>query len=577
MYGRVRHDFHGNPPSMAPYPIRRFIYSILAVLSLFGVIETVLVRGFLLSESPPIAAVTRTGYFIILILYLSWLTIGVFWTGWRIRLFIPDIVLSIILIGTWFPINVDGSIVSFRFTLALLIRFFRTSGMTTFMKAVQITPARILLFTFLGGIVGGACLLMFPAATTDHRGASFIDALFTSASAICVTGLTIKDTGTYFTGFGQTVILGLIQVGGLGIMTFSTLYTILLGKRLGWRQEAHMSEIMETPGVNKMYNLVVGIVTGTLLFEFIGSVILILRFVQGTGFRDSVKIAVFHSVSAFCNAGFSLFPQNLMNYTGDVTVNIVVMTLIVIGGIGFVVIDDMRSAVRGWNPFTLRWSRLNVHTRLVLITTISLIAAGTLIIFFLEFDNTMLSLTSPQKLLAAMFQSVTCRTAGFNTIDITACRDVTLLFMIILMFVGASPASTGGGVKTSTLAVLVLAVRAHLKSREKVEVFEKSIPPQTVFKAVSIVLFSSSIIITAVAFMLMSQTGGFLTVLFEAVSAIGTVGLSAGLTPQLDTAGKLIITILMYVGRVGPLSVALAFGEPRKVTIEYPTTRIIVG
>ncbi len=562
---------------MSPHPIRQLIYSILAVLSVLGVVETVLVRGFLLSESPPIFAVTRIGYTAIIVLYIAWLAVGIFWTGWRIRRFIPDIVLSAILMGTWFPINIDGSIVSFRFALSLLIRFFRTSGMTTFMKAVQITPARILLFTFLGGIIGGACLLMLPAATTDHRGAIFVDALFTSASAICVTGLTVKDTGTYFTGFGQSVILGLIQVGGLGIMTFSTLYTILLGRRLGWRQEAHMREIMETPSVNQMYRLIVGIVTGTLLFEFIGSVILTIRFLHDMGFRLAVKNAFFHCVSAFCNAGFTLFPQNLMNYPGDITVNLVVMTLIVIGGIGFVVIDDIRSAVKGWNPFTLRWSRLSVHTKLVLITTAALIAIGTLVIFFLEFDNTMLNLTSPQKFLAAMFQSVTCRTAGFNTIDIVACRDVTLFFIIILMFIGASPASTGGGVKTSTFAILILTVRAHLKSREKVEVFEKSIPPQTVFKAISIILFSSSFIIIAVALLLMTQTGEFLTVLFEAVSALGTVGLTAGLTPQLDTTGKLIITMLMYVGRVGPLSIALAFGEPKKVTIEYPTTRILVG
>jgi trk system potassium uptake protein TrkH len=555
---------------MAPHPIRQFIYSILAVLSVFGVIETVLVRGFLLSESLPVLTVTRIGYTAIIVLYIAWLAIGIFWTGWRIRRFIPDLVLSAILLGTWFPNNVDGSIVSFRFALSLLIRFFRTSGITTFMKAVQITPARILLFTFLGGIIGGACFLMLPAATTDHRGAVFVDALFTSASAICVTGLTIKDTGTYFTGFGQAVILGLIQVGGLGIMTFSTLYTILLGRRLGWRQEAHMREIMETPSVNQMYRLIVGIVTGTLLFEFIGSVILTIRFLHDMGFRLAVK-------NAFCNAGFSLFPQNLMNYPGDITVNLVVMTLIVIGGIGFVVIDDIRSAVKGWNPFTLRWSRLSVHTKLVLITTASLITIGTLFIFFLEFDNTMLNLTSPQKFLAAIFQSVTCRTAGFNTIDIVACRDVTLFFMIVLMFIGASPASTGGGVKTSTLAILILAVRAHLRSREKVEVFKKSIPPQTVFKAISIILFSLSFIIIAVVFLLMSQTGEFLTVLFESVSALGTVGLTAGLTPQLDTTGKMIITMLMYVGRVGPLSIALAFGEPKKVTIDYPTTRILVG
>jgi len=562
---------------MAPLRIRRYIYVLLAFFSLFGVAETLLVRGFMLAEPLAMQAMIRTGYAIMIVLYLAWVAIGILGTGWKLRAFVPDMLLSAMVIGNVFPLPVSGSIVSFRFALSLFIMFFRTTGISPFLHVIQLNPARILLLSFFGAILFGTFLLMLPASTTDHRGADFIDALFTSTSAVCVTGLAVKDTGTFFTGFGQVVILILIQVGGLGIMTFSTLYTILLGRRLGWKQEAHMREITESMNVLQMYGLIVAIVVSTLVFEFIGSVILTLRFLPDMGMYQAARNAVFHCVSAFCNAGFSLFPNNLMNYAGDLTVNLTIMTLIIFGGLGFVVIYDLRKNIRGFNPLTIRWSRLAVHTRLVFITSAWLIIIGTLAILYFEFDNTLLRLGSAAKILAAAFQSVTSRTAGYNTIDISSCREATLFVIILLMFIGASPASTGGGIKTTTLTVLTLAARAHLKSRSNVEVYEKSIPPETVYKAVAIFLFSSSFIIIFTILLLMTEKGGILQIIFEAVSAIGTVGLTAGMTSNLDSTGKLLISILMYIGRVGPLSIALAFGEPRKVTMEFPTTRILVG
>jgi trk system potassium uptake protein TrkH len=562
---------------MAQLKIRRYIYSILAFFSLLGVAETLLVRGFMFTESPFVQMATRMGFTLIIVLYLVWVAVGIFGTGWRLRAFVPDMMLAAMLIGNVFPLSVESSIVSFRIALSLLFAFLRTTGFTAFLKVIQLNPARILLISFLGAIAIGTLLLMLPASTTDHRGAAFIDALFTATSAVCVTGLIVKDTGTFFTGFGQAVILILIQVGGLGIMTLATLYTLLLGRRLGWKQEAHMREITESSGVPQMYHLIVGIVTITLVLECAGSLILYLHLLPDMGPYPAAKSAVFHCVSAFCNAGFSLFPANLMDFAGDWVVNLVIMVLIIFGGLGFVVIDDIRANMRGMNPLRIRWSRLTVYTRMVVITTAWLIVLGMLTILYLEFDNTMLRLGSMEKLLAAAFQSVTCRTAGYNTIDITACRDATLFVMILLMFIGASPASTGGGIKTATFAVLTLAARANLKSRSRVEVYEKSIPPETVYKAVAILLFSSSFVIVFTMLLLMTQKGGFLPIIFEAVSAIGTVGLSAGMTPHLDTTGKLLISILMYVGRVGPLSIALALGEPRKVTMEFPTTRILVG
>jgi trk system potassium uptake protein len=553
------------------------IYSLLALLSFLGVIETVLVRGFMFPETSILQIITHAGYIALIVLYLIW-TVGSFVkSGWNVRKMFVDIFLSLVLLGMVFPVYIGGSIVSFRIILSLLTVFFRTTGITTLLEIIRINPARLLLLSFFGGIMVGTLLLMLPASTTDYQGASFIDAFFTSSSALCVTGLTVKDTGTYFSGFGQMVILILIQTGGLGIMTLSTLYTILLGRRLGWKQEEHIREIMESTTAPQMYRLVVNIVSITLFFEFIGSIILYFHWLPVMGSFQATWNALFHCISAFCNAGFSLFPDNLMGSVGDFTVNSVIMILIVFGGLGFIVIEDIIANTRRFNPLTIRWSRLKVHTRLVIITTLILIVSGTLILFFFEFDNTMLHLSTFDKLQSALFQSITCRTAGYNTLDITAFQDVSLFICILLMFIGASPASTAGGIKTSTLAVLILSVRTLLNARDKVEVYNRSIPNQTVYKSVAILLFSTSFIIIFTVLLLVTQKGEFLRIIFEAVSAIGTVGLTAGVTPHLDSTGKLLISILMYVGRVGPLTIALALGESRKVTVEYPSTRIVVG
>lgn len=557
--------------------ITRFLFSTLSLLSIFGVIETILARGVLLSETPVVQSVTHYGYLLIICLYVIWVLARLVQFGWRPRPLVPDLFFAAILIAMVFPAYLGGSIVSFRMVFSLLAAVFRTSGVTALFKVIQLNPARLLLLSFFGGIMAGMFLLMLPAATTDRLGANFHDALFTSASAVCVTGLAVKDTGTYFSGFGQGIILLLVQVGGLGIMTFSTLFTILLGKRLGWRHEEQMREIMESPTAPQMYRLIVSIITTTLVLEFIGSTFLYLRFLTEMDSNQATRNAVFHSISAFCNAGFSLFPDNMMRYAGDVYVNMVIGTLIILGGLGFVVIDDVRGNIRNFNPLTLHWSRLTVHSRIVLITTASLIVAGTLAIFYLEFDNTMLHLSTVDKLVSAVFQSVTCRTAGFNTLDIGSMRDATLLVCILLMFIGASPASTGGGVKTTTLAVLLLAARAHLGSRSRVEVYRRSISPETVYKSIAILIFGFSFIFIVTILLLSTQAFSFMQILFEAVSAFGTVGLSTGITPRLNPTGEVLLSLLMYIGRVGPLTIALALGMRRKATIEYPSTRIVVG
>ena len=420
-------------------------------------------------------------------------------------------------------------------------------------------------------------MLMMPAATVDHRGADFIDALFTSTSATCVTGLIVKDTGSFFSGFGQMVILILIQIGGLGIMTLSTLFALILGKRLGFKQEEQLRGIMDQTSSIEMYKLIVQIIRITLFFELTGAFLLYLKWMPSMGSHIALKSAIFHSISAFCNSGFSLYSQSLNSFVGDVYVNMIFMILIITGGLGFVVINDVMKNFHNSNPFSLRWSHLSVHTKLVLICTGGLLMTGTLTVFFFEFDNALLELPTLEKLIAALFQSVTFRTAGFNTIDTAGLRDITLFIGIFLMFIGASPSSTGGGIKTTTFAVILLTGRSILTSRDKVEIFRRTIPYQTVFKSVAISLFSLTFVVVFSVLLLATQTGQFIDILFEAVSAIGTVGLSTGVTGTLDTIGKILITILMYVGRVGPLTVALALGEVRKVKVEFPTTRVSVG
>ncbi len=560
-----------------PGRFTNYLYSVLSALSILGAMETTLARGFLIAAPPAALMVIGWIYRTIIFLYLLWVILRLIGSGWKLRTMMPDIFLSAVLVGMFFPVYVGGSIISFRIVVSFLVSFIKKPEAAVFFNILKLNPARILLLSFLSGILIGATLLMLPASTADRTGARFIDALFTATSAICVTGLTVQDTGTFFSGFGQTVILILFQVGGLGIMTFSTLYALILGKRLGWKQEERMREIMVSQTVPQMYRLIVSIISITLFFEFIGAVILYLRFLPSMGSFLATKHAVFHSVSAFCNAGFSLFTPSFTEYTGDAIVNFALMLLIVAGGIGFIVFEDISGNIRGINVFSLKWTRLTVHTRLVVIMTLSLIMSGALAIFFFEFDNTMLHLSVPEKLMAALFQSVTSRTAGFNTLEIGAFRETSLLLTMLLMFIGASPASTAGGIKTTTLAVFILSARSHLNSRSRVEVYRKSISPETIYKSIAIVLLFFTFIFAVAMLLLTTQRFSFLQILFESVSAIGTVGLSMGITPGLDATGKLLISLLMYVGRVGPLTIALALGERRKPTVEFPTTRIVVG
>ncbi len=440
-------------------------------------------------------------------------------------------------------------------------------------------PAQLMLLSFALTILLGALFLTFPLATSDGRGASFVDALFTAASATCVTGLTVQDTATYFTLFGQLVILSLIQVGGLGIMTLSGSAAILLGRHLGIRSRSLLAESMELADVAALRELMIYVVKITFLIELAGAALLLLGFLPGRTLGAAAYAAVFHSISAFCNAGFSTFSDNLVGFRGDLLVNAAITGLIIAGGLGFTVLHALTARETGHRSRLGRWERWSVHVKLVLPGTALLLGLGTIGYYFLEFGSTLAGLPLGEKLLGAWFQSVTARTAGFNTVDIGKLEGPGLMLIVMLMFIGAAPGSCAGGIKVTTAAVLLLAVRAMLLGGgHEVEIYGRTLPREVVYKAIAITVISFLLVVAVFSCLLWTEGGRFEVLLFETVSAFGTVGLSMNYSPSLTQQGKLAITGLMYAGRTGPLTLALAIGE-RESSGQYrtPTESVMVG
>lgn len=439
------------------------------------------------------------------------------------------------------------------------------------------TPARVLVLGFGFLILMGALFLTLPGATRDGQGLSFLNALFTATSAVCVTGLVVVDTGTTFTMFGQLVILVLIQVGGLGFMTFATLIAIMLGKRVTFRERLVLQEALNQVSPAGVVRLARYVLLFTFVIESIGALILSFRWSFDLGWEQALYYGIFHAVSAFNNAGFDLFGNfmSLTGYSGDLAVNITIMLLIITGGLGFTVLADLYSHKRKHKKFSL-------HTKIVLVTTATLIGLGAVFILAIEFSNpkTLGALPLPVKILAASFQSVTTRTAGFNTLNLSDLRDTTLIFMIALMFIGASPGSTGGGVKTTTFISVVLSVLSTFKGEEQIAVKGRTLPREMVKKAVAIITMATLLIFVVVSLLTLTEKADFLTVLFEVTSAFGTVGLSLGLTPHLTVLGKIAIMLTMFTGRVGPLTLGFALSQKirgAQATIKYPEEKIIIG
>jgi len=438
-------------------------------------------------------------------------------------------------------------------------------------RRFAVSPTQTILLGFASIILVGGLLLSLPAASADGRPTSLLDAFFTATSATCVAGLVVLDTATHFSLFGQLVILLLIQVGGFGYMTSAMLLALLVGRRIGLRERLVLTESYNLTALGGIVRFTRMVILATLAIEGIGAVLLAARWIPEVGPRG-LYWGVFHAVSAFNNAGFDVMGnfQSLGRYVTDLPTNLIVATLLILGGLGFGVLVDLRHGLR----------RLTLHSKIVLSTSLGLILIGAATVLLFEFGNpgTLGPLAWPGKALAAFFQATTPRTAGFNTVAIGQMHDPTLMLLIVLMFIGASPGGTGGGIKTTTFIAPLAVILALLRGGPDPVLFKRRVPVFVIYKALTIALLAVAFVVTMSILLTLSEDVEFLPALFEVVSAFGTVGLSTGITPALSAVGKVIIMVTVYVGRVGLLT--LAFGLTRRQRVprfHYPEEPIYVG
>ncbi|MBQ9517621.1 MAG: Trk family potassium uptake protein [Eubacterium sp.] len=443
-------------------------------------------------------------------------------------------------------------------------------------KNKSLTYPKITAISFALLILAGTGLLLLPISSKTG-GASFIDALFTATSAACITGLVPFDTFSNWTVFGQIVIISLIQIGGLGFVTILSGVVRLLGMKMSLKQRMMLKESIGSMTLGDAKNLVRSVVIFTVLCEAAGAAILSLRFVPVAGMRRGIYMAIFTSISAYCNAGFDLMGQyipssSLITVNGDYVIIITLSLLIVFGGLGFIVWEDMRLR-------KFRFSHFSVHTKLTLITTGVLLLSGTIMFFFFEYNHTLANMTLGKKLLNAFFCSVTPRTAGFNSVDIGSMTPLSKMLTTLFMFIGGSTGSTAGGVKTTTITVIILCVVSEIRGKDQVNVFGRRITLETIKKSVSIVVINFMLIFVACIIIKSVQYGATLIdIIMECTSAIGTVGMSAGITPWLCPTAKIVIILLMYIGRLTSLILALSFVQTKpKTNAKKPKCNIMVG
>ncbi|WP_423407922.1 TrkH family potassium uptake protein [Heyndrickxia sp. MSNUG] len=439
----------------------------------------------------------------------------------------------------------------------------------------KLEPPKVLVFGFGTIILLGSLLLSLPSATTDGKGLSWLDALFTATSATCVTGLVVVDTGDTFTQFGEMVILSMIQIGGLGFMSFATLLAFILGKRISLKERLIIQESLNNATVEGVVRLVKRILIFTAVIEIAGAILLSLRFAQDMAAGKAIYFGFFHAISNFNNAGFDLMGEfhGLTAYADDPVINITLISLISLGGIGFIVMNEL---------FEYKSTkRISLHSKMVLSVSSVLVLGGALLIFILEYNNpnTLKPLTMAGKILGSFYQSVTPRTAGSNTLNIGDLTQTTLFLIIFLMFIGASPGSTGGGIKTTTFAILMGAVKAQIRGREDVTFFGRRMDYSIIYKSLTVTLMALFLIIFVTMVLTITEPGkDFLMLFFETVSAFATVGLSMGLTPELSPLGKILITFTMFAGRIGPMTLAFAVAKKRKEDhYRYPAGKVMIG
>lgn len=442
-------------------------------------------------------------------------------------------------------------------------------------KRAWATPTRLLVMSFLSFILIGTVLLMLPWSTFAHVSPGFIDALFTATSAVCVTGLVVFNTASYWSIWGKVVILVLIQAGGLGLMTFATAHALVTGRRVGLRERLIIQEQTGQWSLSGLVLLMKRVILTTLVFELLGAFILGIVFgtSMGLNLAEGAFYGLFHSVSAFCNAGFDILGSSLVPYAGNGVAILTVSFLIILGGLGFYAITDVY-VHKG------KWQSLSLHSRTTLKLTAILLVLGTVLVLVLENGNsgTIGNMDFREKLLSAWFQSVTSRTAGFNSILTENLRISTSFVVIILMFIGASPGGTGGGIKTTTFYCVSKFVAAVVQGKEDVTLEKRRLPEGLVLKAVSIILISIGLVVISALALTVTEQASFMDVVFEVVSAFGTVGLTRGITPSLSASGKVVLVLTMFAGRVGPLSLAVALSkQANRAGIRYPEEKVLVG
>ncbi len=437
-------------------------------------------------------------------------------------------------------------------------------------------PAQTFMLSFFVVIVLGTFLLMLPRAVAPGHTLGWLDALFTATSATCVTGLIVVDTGSHFSLLGQLIILTLIQIGGLGIMTISSFFALFFGRGMAIKERIMLQEMLNVERLDAITRLLKGVILITFLMESLGALILFFSWnLPQWDFSQRFYHSIFHSISAFCNAGFSLNSDSLMSFNTNYSVVLTIAMLIIVGGLGFVVMIDLTRGKIFEYPTRRRVRKFSVHTRLVLIVSSVLLVAGTILFLIIEpFSGNWLF-----KTVNAFFCSVTARTAGFNTVDIGQLTTSSALLLMLLMFIGASPGSTGGGIKTTTLGILVASFISIIRGKNRIELFKRSISFTILNRALVVFAFAISFIMFSTFLLSLTEKASFLNLLFEEISAFGTVGLSRGLTAGLSNWGKIVIIVSMFVGRVGVLTLAFAITTPREhLRVEYPEERnVMVG
>lgn len=437
------------------------------------------------------------------------------------------------------------------------------------MKPFKLSPSSLLIMVYGTFILLGAVLLKLPISVNGPL--HWIDALFTSASAMTVTGLGVVDTGTHFTKFGQLIIMCLIQVGGLGIISFAMLVFMLTGKKIGLKKRLVIQQALNQDQVGGIIRLVKYLFVFSLALEAGAALILAVKWVPELGLEKGMFYSFFHAVSAFNNAGFSLWPDNLSRYVGSPIVNVTITALIILGGIGFTVIAEV------WQK--RKWKAFSLHTKVMLSATLILNLVIFLLFFLLEHNNsrTLEKLPLVDQLWASYFQAVAVRTAGFNTIDIGSLDPSTAFLLMIAMFIGAGSGSTAGGIKLTTFVILIVSMLTYVQGKKDIHLFKRTIRQEHVLRVLSITTVSSFIVVLGILLLNVTEKLPFLPLVFEAVSAFGTVGLSMGITASLSDAGKLIIILIMITGKVGPLSLVYILARKQECHYKYPTEDILTG